>query len=130
MSGSDAHAGEARPAAGAGYLAPETARRMRRAATARHYYRVQGPGLLIEHDNTQGHGNHVQSVWRVPGGDFGDDLLAAHYRAEQHQGHPERWPAPRGSPSFPIRPAVRSAPLAVIRRITIARRRSPALPAP
>jgi hypothetical protein len=51
---------------------------------ARHYYRVQGPGLLIEHDNTQGGGNHVHSVWRVPGGDFGDDLLAAHYRAEKH----------------------------------------------
>jgi hypothetical protein len=48
---------------------------------ARHYFRVQGPGLLIEHDNTQGGGNHVHSVWRVPGGDFGDDLLAAHYRA-------------------------------------------------
>jgi hypothetical protein len=51
---------------------------------ARHYYRVQGPGLLIEHDNTQGGGNHVHSVWRVPGGDFGDDLLAAHYREEKH----------------------------------------------
>jgi len=50
----------------------------------RHYYRVQGPGLLIEHDNTQGNGNHVHSVWRVPGGDFGDDLLAAHYRQEKH----------------------------------------------
>ena len=51
---------------------------------AQHYYRVQGPGLLIEHDNTQGDGNHVHSVWRVPGGDFGDDLLAAHYREEKH----------------------------------------------
>jgi hypothetical protein len=51
---------------------------------ARHYYRVQGPGLLIEHDNTQGNGNHVHSVWRVPGGDFGDDLLAAHYRESKH----------------------------------------------
>jgi hypothetical protein len=50
----------------------------------RHYFRVQGPGLLIEHDNTQGGGNHVHSVWRVPGGDFGDDLLAAHYREERH----------------------------------------------
>ncbi len=50
----------------------------------RHYYRVQGPGLLIEHDNTQSGGNHVHSVWRVPGGDFGDDLLAAHYREEKH----------------------------------------------
>lgn len=50
----------------------------------RHYYRVQGPGLLIEHDNTQSGGNHVHSVWRVPGGDFGDDLLAAHYRTHEH----------------------------------------------
>jgi hypothetical protein len=50
----------------------------------RHYYRVQGPGLLIEHDNTQSGGNHVHSVWRVPGGDFGDDLLAAHYRDVRH----------------------------------------------
>jgi hypothetical protein len=50
----------------------------------RHYFRVQGPDLLIEHDNTQGGGNHVHSVWRVPGGDFGDDILAAHYREETH----------------------------------------------
>jgi hypothetical protein len=50
----------------------------------RHYFRVQGPGLLIEHDNTQGVGNHVHSVWRAPGGDFGDDILAAHYREERH----------------------------------------------
>jgi len=26
----------------------------------------------------------VHSVWRVPGGDFGDDILAAHYREEKH----------------------------------------------
>jgi hypothetical protein len=51
---------------------------------SRHYFRVQGPGLLIEHDNTQGGGNHIHSVWRVPGGDFGDDLLAAHYREVRH----------------------------------------------
>jgi hypothetical protein len=48
----------------------------------RHYYRVQGPDLLIEHDNTQGGGNHVHSVWRNPDNDFGDDILAAHYRVE------------------------------------------------
>jgi hypothetical protein len=50
----------------------------------RHYYRVQGPDLLIEHDNTQSGGNHIHSVWRNPANDFGDDILAAHYRAE-HQ---------------------------------------------
>lgn len=52
----------------------------------RHYFRVQGPDLLIEHDNTQGGGNHIHSVWRNPTNDFGDDILAAHYRAE----HPAR----------------------------------------
>ena len=46
----------------------------------RHYFRVQGPTLLIEHDNTQGNGNHIHSVWRNPADDFGDDVLAEHYR--------------------------------------------------
>jgi hypothetical protein len=50
---------------------------------ARHYFRVQGPRLLIEHDNTQDGGNHIHSVWRDPDGDFGDDILGAHYR-ESH----------------------------------------------
>lgn len=44
-----------------------------------HYYRLQGPRLLIEYDNTQGGGNHIHSVWRDPEGDFGADLLAQHY---------------------------------------------------
>ena len=46
----------------------------------RHYFRVQGPTLLIEHDNTQGNGNHIHSAWRNPDDDFGDDVLAEHYR--------------------------------------------------
>ena len=46
----------------------------------RHYFRVQGPALLIEHDNTQGNGNHIHSAWRNPADDFGDDVLAEHYR--------------------------------------------------
>jgi hypothetical protein len=36
-----------------------------------HYYRVQGPRLLIEYDNVQDGANHVHSVWRDPEGDFG-----------------------------------------------------------
>jgi hypothetical protein len=36
-----------------------------------HYYRVQGPRLLIEYDNVQDGVNHVHSVWRDPEGDFG-----------------------------------------------------------
>lgn len=55
---------------------------------ARHYFRIQGPDLLIEHDNTQGGGNHVHSVWRNPANDFGDDILAAHYRGQHGAGTP------------------------------------------
>jgi hypothetical protein len=36
-----------------------------------HYYRVQGPGLLIEYDNVQDGANHAHTVWRDPDGDFG-----------------------------------------------------------
>jgi hypothetical protein len=36
-----------------------------------HYYRVQGPRVLIEYDNVQNGVNHVHAVWRDPGGDFG-----------------------------------------------------------
>jgi Protein of unknown function (DUF3500) len=50
---------------------------------ARHYFRIQGPVLLIEHDNTQDNGAHIHSVWRNPVDDFGDDVLGAHYR-EHH----------------------------------------------
>ena len=52
------------------------------AAGAPHYYRVQGPGLLLEYDNTQRGANHVHSVWRDPDGDFGDDVLRRHYALE------------------------------------------------
>ena len=50
----------------------------------RHYFRIQGPVLLIEHDNTQAAGNHIHSVWRDPTDDFGDDVLAEHYRRHPH----------------------------------------------
>jgi hypothetical protein len=46
----------------------------------RHYYRVQGDDLLIEYDNTSADGNHAHTVLRRPRSDFGDDVLAAHYR--------------------------------------------------
>jgi Protein of unknown function (DUF3500) len=46
---------------------------------ARHYYRVQGDDLLIEYDTTDD-GNHAHTVLRRPRSDFGDDILAAHYR--------------------------------------------------
>ena len=46
-----------------------------------HYYRVQGPRLLIEYDNTQRHANHAHSVWRDPVADFGYDAIGVHLAA-------------------------------------------------
>ena len=45
---------------------------------APHYYRLQGPRLLVEWDNTQRGANHAHSVWRDPEADFGLDVLAQH----------------------------------------------------
>jgi len=50
---------------------------------SRHYYRIAGDDLLIEYDNTSEDGNHIHTVLRRPLGDFGDDILAAHYRDER-----------------------------------------------
>lgn len=45
-------------------------------ATGRpHYYRLDGPRFLVEFDNGQNGANHIHSVWRDPGGDFGARLL-------------------------------------------------------
>ena len=50
---------------------------------ARRLYRLQGPRLLVEWDNTQRGANHAHSVWRDPAADFGLDVLTAH-RAAHH----------------------------------------------
>lgn len=52
-----------------------------------HYYRVHGPTVLIEYDNTQNNANHIHSVWRDLERDFGGDLLRAHYEAHQTDDH-------------------------------------------
>jgi len=44
-----------------------------------HYYRIQGPGLVVEYDNVQRDTNHIHTVWRDPEGDFGRDVLAEHH---------------------------------------------------
>jgi hypothetical protein len=49
-----------------------------------HYYRVQGSTFLIEFDNTQNNANHIHCVWRDFNGDWGEDLLAEHYRNSLH----------------------------------------------
>jgi hypothetical protein len=45
-----------------------------------HYYRVHGPTLLIEYDDTQNNANHIHTVYRDLDRDFGGDVLRAHYR--------------------------------------------------
>ncbi len=46
-----------------------------------HYYAIRHPRFLIEYDNTQNGANHIHSVLRDYAHDFGEDLLAEHYRA-------------------------------------------------
>jgi len=49
---------------------------------AGHYYRIQGPMLLIEYDNTQNNANHIHSVVRDLTNDFAEDILKEHYLKE------------------------------------------------
>jgi len=48
------------------------------------YYRIHGPTILIEYDNTQNEANHVHTVVRDLTNDWGEDVLAEHYR-QQHR---------------------------------------------
>ena len=48
-----------------------------------HYYRIQGPTLIIEYDNTQNNANHIHTVVRDLIHDFGGDELLRHYK-ESH----------------------------------------------
>lgn len=50
-----------------------------------HYYRLHGPTLLMEYDNTQNNANHVHCVWHDPRNNFGLDALRTHY--EQRHSH-------------------------------------------
>lgn len=51
---------------------------------AGHYYRIQGPALLIEYDNTQNNANHAHIVVRDLTNDYGEDVLKEHYK-KHHQ---------------------------------------------
>jgi hypothetical protein len=46
------------------------------------YYRIQGPMLLIEYDNTQNNANHVHTAVRDLTNDFAEDILREHYLKE------------------------------------------------
>lgn len=49
-----------------------------------YYYRVQGPGFIIEYDNSQNNANHIHTVLRDLNNDFGGDELLEHYRTSHH----------------------------------------------
>ena len=48
-----------------------------------YYYRLQGPSIIIEYDNSQNNANHIHTVIRDLNNDFGGDILLQHYR-ESH----------------------------------------------
>ncbi|HEU4778743.1 MAG TPA: DUF3500 domain-containing protein [Steroidobacteraceae bacterium] len=48
-----------------------------------HYYRIHGPTLLIEYDDTQNDANHIHTVYRDLERDFGGDALRTHYRSNR-----------------------------------------------
>ena len=47
-----------------------------------HYYRLHGPSVIIEYDNTQNGANHAHSVWHDPRDGFGADLLRQHHERD------------------------------------------------
>jgi hypothetical protein len=51
-----------------------------------HYYRIVGPTIIIEYDNTQNNANHIHTVIRDLKNDFGEDELQKHYKeAHSHR---------------------------------------------
>ncbi|MEO6218912.1 MAG: DUF3500 domain-containing protein [Ginsengibacter sp.] len=48
------------------------------------YYRIHGPTIIIEYDNTQNNANHAHTVVRDLKKDFGGDLLLEHYQKSHH----------------------------------------------
>jgi hypothetical protein len=49
-----------------------------------HYFRIHGPTLVIEYDNTQNNANHAHLVWHSPSDDFAADFLRRHYAESPH----------------------------------------------
>jgi len=49
-----------------------------------HYYRIHGPTIIIEYDNTQNNANHVHTVLRDLKNDFGGDGILEHYNRTRH----------------------------------------------
>lgn len=52
-----------------------------------HYFILNGPTFLIEFDNAGGprrEGNHIHTIWREKGNEYGEDVLKKHYLQEKH----------------------------------------------
>ena len=52
-----------------------------------HYYVLNGPTFIIEFDNNGGPRNipnHIHSIWREKGNEFGEDVLKKHFQMEKH----------------------------------------------
>jgi len=48
---------------------------------------INGPTFLIEFDNAggpRGSANHIHTIWREKGNEFGEDILKKHYLEEKH----------------------------------------------
>ena len=50
-----------------------------------YYYRIQGPTIIIEYENSQNNTNHIHTVVRDLKHDFGGDEMLEHYKAS-HSG--------------------------------------------
>ena len=46
-----------------------------------HYYMLNGPTFLIEMDNRA---NHIHTIWREKGNEYGEDVLKRHYMETKH----------------------------------------------
>ena len=52
-----------------------------------HYFILNGPTFLIEFDNNGGPrkaANHIHTIWREKGNEYGEDVLKKHYLSEKH----------------------------------------------
>jgi uncharacterized protein YhbP (UPF0306 family) len=51
-----------------------------------HYYVIHSPDFLIEYDNTGflDNANHIHTIWRENGNDFGEDILKKHRMDHKH----------------------------------------------
>jgi Protein of unknown function (DUF3500) len=52
-----------------------------------HYYVLNGPTFIIEFDNNGGprnSANHIHTIWREKGNEYGEDVLKKHYLMEKH----------------------------------------------